>query len=247
MIYFLIIVFITHIIHVAAGFGSTAIGIPFLTLFLGTEQSVALMSVGSLILSSVILVSQRRHINVREALIIILSIIPMMPLGFFIYAKIRSIEWILRVLIGITISLIAGYELWRINTSKERPEPTKWAIYMSFVAGAIVEGMFSMGGALINYYALNRIKDKSVFRATMVSVWVTTNSIALLYRVFVLNMYTRQIWFNLLYALPVIGIAFLIGNALHNKVSNDVFPTFVYSVQLLSGVISCVSGFLLFR
>jgi uncharacterized membrane protein YfcA len=102
--------------------------------------------------------------------------------------------------------------------------------------------MFSMGAPLINIYALSRLKDKGAFRATMVAVWIVTNSISTLYRAFVLNVYTKPILTNIAYALPLVVVAFFIGNWLHNKISNEKFSNYVYIIQFISGLISIAGG-----
>ena len=107
--------------------------------------------------------------------------------------------------------------------------------------------MLSMGGALIHVYALTRIKDKSAFRATMVSVWLITNTISMLFRLFVLKAYTKEIWYAVLYSVPLVIVAFIIGNRLHHKISDKRFVNLVYSIQLVSGLISIASAIFLFR
>ena len=120
-----------------------------------------------------------------------------------------------------------------------------WAIYTSLALGALVEAMFSMGGPLINVYTLTRIKDKSVFRATMSAIWVLTISFSMAYRIFFLQAYTASTWTWIAYALPLVVIGFLLGNKLHYKVPGDKFIILVYSVQLVSGLFSIAGGILL--
>jgi len=42
-------------------------------------------------------------------------------------------------------------------------------------------------------------------------------------------------------------IAFIIGNKLHHKISDKRFVNLVYSIQLVSGLISIASAIFLFR
>ncbi len=243
-IYF-IIVFITHILQSITGFGSTTIGVPFLSLALGTEQAVLLLAPASAILSLFVLGGHYKKVNWRQLLLILASILPLMPLGFFLYARLRHIEWALRLIVGALVTLIAGRELLRRLVWKKVQPPPVWATYLALGAGAVIEGMFSMGAAFINFYAINQIRDKGAFRATMVSIWIMTNLVATSYRAFWLGAYEPSTWMTILYALPLMGLAYFIGNKLHQRISNQGFITFVYGFQLVSGLISVAGGLIL--
>lgn len=245
MFIYFIVVFLMQVLESIAGFGSTSIGIPLLALALGTETSVALLSGAGLVLCLIIASSQYKKVQVRQLLIILAFVIPVMPVGYLLYTQLRSMEWALRLIMGSVVTLVASREIWRRMIRKDPGDPPKWFVYTAFGIGAVVQGMFSMGGALINVYALTRIKDKSAFRATMIMVWLITNSLSLLFRVFVLHAYTRVIWTYILYSLPLIFAAFFVGNRLHKRIPNEKFAHVVYLVQLVSGLFSIVGGILL--
>ncbi|HHX30091.1 MAG TPA: sulfite exporter TauE/SafE family protein [Clostridiaceae bacterium] len=245
IIYFFTVVFFTHILQAIAGFGSTSIGIPFLSLALGTESSVLLLSVAGIFLCLLVAVTHRNEIRFKELLIILAAILPVMPAGFFLYARLRSIEWALHLLVGSLVTFIAGRELWRRYIKKNWTEPSRRSVCLSLAAGAVIEGMFSMGSAFINHYALTKLRDKGAFRATMVCVWMTTNSAATLYRHFVLHAFTPWHWSAILYSIPLIVLAFVLGNMLHHKVPNEKFAAILYGVQLTSGLMSLASGIVL--
>ena len=81
MVYFFIVLFLMHILESITGFGSTSIGIPILSLALGTEASVALLSAAGLILCLVVAATQYKKVQLRELLIILSAVIPIMPIG----------------------------------------------------------------------------------------------------------------------------------------------------------------------
>lgn len=242
MVWYYIIVFFMIAIEAVVGFGSTSIGIPILSLSIGTEASVALLSASGLILCFLVLPTQLRKVRVREYLTIIACIVPIMPLGYLLYGTLRSYEGVLKLIMGVVIAFVSVHAIyWRIIRKREK-ETSRVGMYVALGVGAVVQAMFSTGGALINVYSISKIKDKSEFRATMVAVWITTNIISTIYRVFVLHMYTQMICMSILYALPLIVVAFLIGNRLHKMVSNGKFADFVYIIQLASGLLSVAAG-----
>lgn len=242
MIWFYIIVFFMIASEAVVGFGSTSIGIPLLSLSLGTEASVALLSASGLVLCFLVIATQYKKVRMREFLVIVACIVPIMPVGYLLYARLRPYEGLLKVLMGVVIAFVSIRAIyWRLIRKQEN-KTSKFGMYLALGVGAVVQGMFSTGGALINVYTASRIKDKSEFRATMVAVWITTNVISTIYRVLVLHMYTRTICMSIVYALPLIVIAFFIGNRIHNLVPNDKFMNWVYIIQLVSGVIAIAAG-----
>ena len=44
------------------------------------------------------------------------------------------------------------------------------------------------------------------------------------------------------YALPLVVLAYFIGNWLHHRISNQKFSNFVYIIQFVSGLISIAGG-----
>jgi hypothetical protein len=182
-----------------------------------------------------VLPTQLKKVRVREFLTIIACIVPIMPLGYLLYAKLRAYEGVLKLIMGVVIVYVSAYAIYWRMIRKQEKETSRAGMYAALGVGAIVQAMFSTGGALINVYSISKIKDKSEFRATMVAVWITTNTISTIYRVFVLHMYTQTICMSILYALPLIVVAFLIGNRLHKMVPNGKFADFVYIIQLVSG------------
>ncbi len=76
----------------------------------------------------------------------------------------------------------------------------------------------------------------------MSAIWVMTISLSMVYRLFYLDAYTRQTWTWILYALPLVVLAFLLGDRLHHRVPDDKFVTLVYGVQLVSGLFSIGGG-----
>jgi uncharacterized membrane protein YfcA len=242
MIWFLIILFFALILETVVGFGSTSIGIPILSLILGTEESVNLMATSGLALCFVIFITQIKKMDRREFLIIAASVLPLLPAGYLLYSHIRPYEWLLRLIMGGIVVLVAGHELWRRLVRKDDSDLPTWAIYSSLVLGALVEAMFSMGGPLINVYALTRTRDKTSFRATMSAIWVLTISLSMVYRVVFLKTYSPTTWTWILYALPLVVIGFLLGNRLHYKVTQERFVILIYGVQLVSGLFSILGG-----
>lgn len=230
------------VIEAIAGFGAISIGVPILSFYMGAEASVALFTAIGLFMLAIMLVTQFRKIKWREFLIILCCILPIMPVGYLLFAKLRYVEWALRLIIGILVTSVSGREILHMIRGKEQKNLSRYAMYASLATGAVLQGMFSMGAPLINIYALSRMKDKGTFRATMAAVWIVTNIISTFYRVLVLHVYTEGLTLMVVYALPLVIVAFLAGNWLHYKIPNEKFSSFVYIIQFVAGLISITGG-----
>ena len=242
MMFYFLLIFLMSIIEAIAGFGSISIGVPILAFAWGAETSIAIFTAVGLFMLLIMIITQYKKIDFREFSIILFSILPILPIGYLLFAKLRSIEWALRLIIGILVTTVSARAILQTIRGKADVNLTKLSVYSSLIIGAILQGMFSMGAPLINVYALNRMKDKSVFRATMASVWLITNIITTFYRAFILDIYDHAIIIKVVYALPLIAVAFVVGNKLHYRIPDEKFVTFVHLLQLIAGLISIGGG-----
>jgi heme/copper-type cytochrome/quinol oxidase subunit 4 len=158
------------------------------SLSLGPEASVALLSASGLVLCFLVIATQYKKVRKHEFLVIIACIVPIMPLGYLLYAKLRPYEGVLKLIMGVVIAYVSVRAIYWRMIRKQENKTSRFGMYLALGVGAIVQGMFSTGGALINVYTASRIRDKSEFRATLVAVWITTNVISLIYRTLVLHM-----------------------------------------------------------
>ncbi|MDD4187145.1 MAG: hypothetical protein PHC72_06450, partial [Eubacteriales bacterium] len=76
MVYFYIIIFLLHIMESISGFGSTTISIPILSLFVGTESALLLVSTAGHVLCAVVFLTQYKKTVLRELFIILAVIMP---------------------------------------------------------------------------------------------------------------------------------------------------------------------------
>jgi uncharacterized membrane protein YfcA len=102
--------------------------------------------------------------------------------------------------------------------------------------GGIIQGAFSSGGPLIIIYASRRLQDKAVFRATLSSLWLTTNCIMVTKWSVFNKVWTPELLRIFAGSLPFIAGGMLLGNFLHNKVNQYYFKVLVYTVLLIAGM-----------
>jgi uncharacterized membrane protein YfcA len=248
MIWYYILAFFAHIIEGFAGFGSTAIALPFLAIAIGTSSAVGLLALNSLCSGGIIFATNFRQVNKKEYLKITLSVLPFIPVGILLYSALSQYEAMLKLILSATIVFASLRGAWYYFIKKQEPPAIgKTASYVALFAGAIVQGMFSVGGPFIVLYANEQLKDKGSFRATLSALWFTTNIISLVLRIVLLDMYSKELFITFATCLPVIALGIAVGMFLHKRVNNDVFRRFIYLIMLaggLSSTVYCLAGLL---
>ncbi len=248
MIWYYVLAFVAQVIEGFAGFGSTAVALPFLAIALGTASAVALLSLNSLTSGGVIFFTSLKEVNWKEYLKITLCVLPFIPAGILIYAALAKYEAALKLILGVTIVFAGARGTWYSFIKKQEPPAIgKAAQYAALALGALVQGMFSAGGPLIIVYANEQLRDKGSFRATMSALWFTLNSLSLVLRILWLDMYTIETFKTFATCLPVLAAGILIGTALHKRIGNAGFRKAVYLIMLaggLSSTVYCVASLL---
>ena len=98
----------------------------------------------------------------------------------------------------------------------------------------LTHGLFASGGPLL-VYALNGIRlDKGRFRATLVLVWFSLNSLLTLG--FLISGDLARQGGHLLALVPVVLLGIVLGEALHHRVDERRFRQVLFTVLLLAGV-----------
>lgn len=239
MIWYYILTFFAQSIEGFAGFGSTAMALPFLAAVLGTADAVALLSLNSLVSAAVIFSFNVKKINWREYAKIMLPLLPFLPLGTLLYGALAQYEPVLKLMLGLTIVYAGARGVWySILRRTEPPALSRGAQVAALLTGSLVQGMFSAGGPIIAFYASERLQDKSAFRATMSTVWLTANSLSLALRLLLLDMYERAHFVSFARCLPVLAAGIALGMLLHGRIGNASFRRGVYVIMLAGGLAS---------
>ncbi|HWQ58796.1 MAG TPA: sulfite exporter TauE/SafE family protein, partial [Clostridia bacterium] len=244
--WYYILAFFAQIIDGFAGFGSTTIAVPFLAIAIGTSSAVALLAVNSLVSGAIVFFTHIRSVNWKEYAKIALITIPLLPVGILAYSAISKYEAALKLILGAIVIYAGARGTWYGFVKKSEPPALgSVAQYAALIAGALAQGMFSVGGPFITLYANEQLKDKSSFRATMSAMWFSVNIVATTLRVLMLDMYTKETFTAFAYCLPVLASGVVIGMILHKRIDNAGFRKIVYLIMLAGGLTStayCLAG-----
>ena len=153
----------------------------------------------------------------------------------------RNLPFALLGLLVIGLSVQGFYKLLRKpedkpqNTEEQGSGKASIGTYALLVLAGIIHGLFVSGGPLLTGYMTKRIKDKSVFRATISTVWVFLNTLVLLEDI------QAGLWVPSTVKMLCISVPFLlagmfIGSKLVARMSQMVFMKLTYILLFISGL-----------
>ena len=237
------IVFTTFAVEGIAGFGSTVMALPFVSMLIGVEKAVPMLSSMGLVLSFFIVCRSHRHLDLREYGFIVLHAAPGVAAGLFLMDFLpRSVLIALLVcfifFVGIR-GLVCSFSRRETSPSPGVKDPHTLLARGILFLGGVIQGAFSSGGPVVVMYASKAIPEKSRFRAVLSSLWLTTNSIMALKWTVSGNVWTPFLGRMIVFLLPFIVCGMVTGDFLHHKVDQRKFSLLVYSVLIAAG---CLLG-----
>lgn len=228
-ILFLLIIFFSNAIQAITGFAGTVLAMPPSMYLIGVDDAKVVIGVVTWISSFLIAVINYRSIQWKEfAKMAVLMFLGML-IGMHIYTLLPS--GLLLKVYGVMILAVAGKNLL-IKTNKDLP---KVALLTVLLAAGIIHGMFLSGGALLVIYAVQVLKNKEEFRASVALIWVFLNSFIMAEQ-FRSGLYTTGNIRLILWSILPLFFATWVGGKLAKKMKQTTFLTLTYLLLIISGV-----------
>ena len=230
-------VFLAFSAEAAFGFGATVLFITLSSNFYPIAELVPIAVPFNILIGSYI--CTRYYKAIRFGLFF-KRILPLMGcgicIGLLLYPLIKETN--LKRLLGLLVSIYAARELileFRPQNTPKRELSTFWSNFW-FVLAGLTHAFYATGGPLLIYVVGRLGLTKSEFRATMLLVWSLFNTF--LSAVFLINgrmnAESLKVTAGLL---PVLGIGILIGEWVHDRVSERIFRRLIFALLLFSGVV----------
>ena len=234
------IVFATFAVEGIAGFGSAVMALPFVSMLIGLEKAVPMLSSMGLLLSLFIVCRSYRELDFREYGFIVLHAAPGVAAGLFLTDFLPRNALIALLVCFIFFVGIRGLvRAFRVRepipasgAGTVHTLPARGILFL----GGVIQGAFSSGGPVVVMYASKAIPEKSRFRAVLSSLWLTTNSIMALKWTIAGNVWTPFLGRMILCLLPFIVCGMVTGDFLHHKVDQRKFTVLVYCVLIAAGI-----------
>lgn len=228
-------IFLAYTLEAMTGFGSVVIALSLGALVLPIKDMLPVLVALNIFMSGYLTWKLRAHIDRRLLLGLIL---PGMALGTLFGVGLSP--WLsdaaLKQGFGVLIVWFALRELLRMGQGKPSGRTPLWMTRLQIGAAGITHGLFASGGPLLVYALAGTELDKTRFRATLVCVWFSLNSLLTL--TFLAKGSLAPALPHIAAYLPLLAVGVLIGERLHHRIQEQHFRLGTY-------VLLCITGALL--
>ncbi len=231
----LLAVFVTvaYTIEAITGFGSIVIALSLGALLLPIEAMLPVLVPLNILMTGYLVLRHRAAIHWPTLLKMIL---PLMAAGTLIGYGLRP--WLgdqtLQLLFGVLVTWFAGRESLRLWHGIEAVKHGAWWTRGWMLGAGLTHGLFASGGPLLVYSLTGVQLDKAAFRATLVTVWFSLNS--LLTVVFALDGSLWPAVPQIAWYIPLLVVGVVAGEFLHHRVDEQRFKQVVFGALFITGL-----------
>jgi uncharacterized membrane protein YfcA len=230
----LAILFVAALTKATLGFGESLLAIPSLTLFLGVQVAAPLVSLVAASVTLMMIVKSWREIELRTTWRLVLAAILGVPVGVW-GLKLLPAAWVTAAL-GILVILVGLYYLVRPTIAGLKG--AHWTYLFGFLSG-LLGGAYNMASPPMIVYGASRRWSPEQFRVTLQSFFLPISAMILVSHASA-GLWTKQVLHLYLISLPVMSIAFWLGNRLSQRIEARSFERLVYVALIVLGIMLLV-------
>lgn len=227
-------ILLAYTLEAVTGFGSIVIALSLGALLLPIEQLLPVLVPLNIGMTGYLV--WRHHAQIDRRLLLG-TILPGMvagtALGYLLLPYLDAA--LLKRGFGLLILWFAGRELWRLRHAAALPVRPQWLTRLLTLGAGISHGLFASGGPLLVYGLAGTTLDKARFRATLVSVWFTLNS--LLTAAFLVDGRLQPALPQVLAYAPLLLVGLWLGERLHRRFDERHFRIAIYALLLVTGTL----------
>lgn len=236
--YVVSVVFVATLIRSSFGFGEALVAVPLLAMRIPVTIAAPLAVMVSIVVATVVVAQDWRHVELRSASGLILSSLPGIPVGILLLA--RGNEHVVKSLLGI---LIAAFSIYSLAARKPRHLPADHRGFLmgcGFLAG-VLGGAYGMNGPPLAIYGALRGWPPQHFRATLQGYFLPASLLGLAGYA-AAGLWNTAITRYFLLSLPAVAVAILLGRAINHRLSGHGFFRFVYAGLIVIGCVLIVQA-----
>lgn len=226
-----IIVFVAYFLRSVCGMGAALVAMPILVFFYDLTDVVVVLSFLSLFTSLILVPLSWKKVDKKMALRLLVGAVPMVILGVFILNSLES-DLLLKIL-GITLILFA-YNYVTGNKLFNFLQNQKFGLIAGGLSG-LAGTLFGTAGPPVAAYLSVMYKDSHVLRATLLAYFLLLNVIKIPSYYIGGNLSAENMKL-LLYLLPAMIIATLLGHSVQLKLNKDKLKILIALVMFGSGI-----------
>ncbi len=224
----LLAVFFAFTVEAMTGFGSIVLALSIGALVMDIPTLVQWLVPLNILMTAPLVWRLRKHIAFG---FLFTQILPFMAVGTVVGVLLTG--QLPEVYSKGVFALLICWFAWRSLAQLNAPAhsaPMRGAVIFS---AGITHGLFASGGPLLVYACARSPLDKTAFRATLLSVWLSLNGALTLWFLWTGQLQPQVT--QIAGLIPGVLAGALLGNYLHHKVSQQQFVKIVFSVLLLVG------------
>lgn len=226
---FQIIIVLTNIVQIAAGFGGSIIAIPFSVKLIDFASVKMVLNTYSEIGCVILMLQTFKDVNWKEFFKMTIGMIFGIIIGWQIVSVVN-----LEFLMPLYALFVIAIGIYKLAFHHEIKLDTKWLFIIVLFAG-MIHGIFLSGGCMLVVYATMVVKDKTEFRATMNAVWVVIGFLWIVYDYMNGNFTTINIMRSLC-GIATLAISIPVGNLLFKKLDQKCFLKVLYILVIIAGI-----------
>jgi hypothetical protein len=226
----LLTIFFAIFTQSVTGFGSGLVSMAFLPEVIGVRMAAPLVALVTGTLELFLLIRYREAFNLAVVWRLTAASVLGIPLG--VWALRGVSEQVLLPALGL---IMTGYALYALfNFKLPRLEHTGWAYLAGFLAG-ILSGAYSSGGPPAIIYGNCRGWKPGEFKSSLQGFFLLNDVLSVVGHLIAGNL-TARVGVSYLWALPVVGLAMLLGASLDRYIQPGIFRKIVLALLAVMGV-----------
>ena len=232
-VYVVTVIFIATLIRSTLGFGEALFSVPLLALRIPVAVAAPLAVTVSILVAAIIVVQDWRRIEFRSAAGLMAASLVGIPLGVLLLATAN--DHVVKLILGSVIVLFAIVSLSSGTVAGQPRDGRVWLLTCGVLAG-ILGGAYGMNGPPLAIYGAFRRWSPRQFRATLQGYFLPASIVGLIGYAFI-GLWSTEVTRYLLYSLPGVGVATLLGRSINRRMQVDGFIRVVYIGLLLIGLL----------
>jgi len=231
MVWVLLVIAAAALVRGTFGFGDALVAMPPLALLVGTGVAAPLVALVSIVIATVVLLQDWRHVHVRDARTLILSALAGIVLGMAFLEQ--GHERAVMGLLGVVVVLFALYSLlrphlWELKTDRLSP-------LFGLVAGVFLGAYMMPGPALVIYGTMRRWSAQH-FRATLQAFFLPTGIVVAVGHG-ISQRYTPEVLTYFAAVIPIALASIVIGRQLNSRFTVHTFLPVLHVLLLFLGAV----------
>jgi len=226
----LAILFLAALTKATLGFGESLLAIPLLTLLIGLQTAVPLVTLIAATVTLLLLVRNWQQIDLTAMGRLVVAALVGVPVGIWGLATLPMAP--ITRLLGLLLLLIGSYNLLqpRLSGLQDR----RWPYLFGFLAG-VLGGAYNMTSPPVLIYGAVRRWSPEQFRVTMQGFFLPVSALILVGHA-TTGLWTSAVLSLYLLAWPVMLVAFWLGNRFAERLDPAILARLLYGALLVLGV-----------